>query len=336
MPVATIKDIAKLLRVSAATVSRALRDSHEISAPTKEKVRNAARQLNYFPNPYASSLRKGRSKTIAVVLPEVADSFFSLAINGIEAIAKEKGYHVLIYLTHESMEREVEILNEFKSGRVDGILISVSKETNCSQHITNTMEMGLPIVFFDRKLPDVNAAKVITDDYESSYIATSHLIKKGCTNIHFITISRELYMAQKREEGYLAALLDNGLFPSKEKIVICNDTDEHNQRKIKKLFTGKLPPDGIIAAVEKIIPLVYLVTNKMGIKIPDAVKVIGFTNLETAKILNPSLTTIVQPAFQMGKTAATLLFKGIEKKNYDLSSDRLVLPSILIERESTQ
>src|SRR5260370_741884 len=134
------------LNLSIATVSKALRDSHEISAATKLKVIELAKQLNYVPNPYASSLRKRTSKTIAVVLPEVADSFFSLAINGIETIAQEKGYHVLIYLTHESFVKEINILKDFQSGRVDGILLSVSDETNNSDHVKEVIAAGIPVV----------------------------------------------------------------------------------------------------------------------------------------------------------------------------------------------
>src|SRR5205085_228054 len=135
-----------------------------------------AHRLNYVPNPYASSLRKRVSKTIAVVLPEVADSFFSLAINGIESVAQEKGYHVLIYLTHESFAREKAILNEFKSGRVDGILISVSGETSESSHIRDVANEGIPVVFFDRICEDIRTARIVTDDFESGYNATAHLI----------------------------------------------------------------------------------------------------------------------------------------------------------------
>src|SRR5678815_1034417 len=146
----TIRDLAEQLNLSVATISKALTDSYEISPETKQRVSELAKKLNYSPNPYASSLRKRSSKTIAVVLPEVADSFFSLAINGIESVAHDKGYHVLIYLTHESFQREEAILKEFQSGRVDGILMSVSGETCTSDHIKEVIAAGMPLVFFDR------------------------------------------------------------------------------------------------------------------------------------------------------------------------------------------
>jgi LacI family transcriptional regulator len=331
----TIRELAKELGIAVSTVSKALRDSHEISADTKAKVLEYAARINYVPNPYASSLRRQKSKTIAVVLPEVADSFFSLAINGIESVAKEKGYHVLIYLTHESHQREIEILNEFKSGRVDGLLISVAKETKDGNHISDAMNEGLPVVFFDRKCPDVNTAKVVTDDFESSFKATKHLIEKGCRHIAYLSISPNLSITKKREEGFLTALKEAGIDSSEKDIIVCDESDESNYSLVKDLLNQKRRPDGIIASVEKLVPLVYLACKELDLNIPNNIKLTGFTNLQTSLLLNPPLTTVTQPAFEMGKTAATLLFKGIEKPNFDLSKERVVIPSSLQIREST-
>src|SRR4051794_28351218 len=169
-----LKTLAVRLQLSTATVSKALRDSHEISNETKQRVVQLASVLNYVPNPYASSLRKRISKTIAVVIPEVADSFFAEAINGIELIAQGKGYHVLIYLTHESFEKERSIFMEFQSGRVDGVLLSVSVETVNTEHIINLKNNNIPIVVFDRICDEINTAKVTTDDYNAGYTAAQH------------------------------------------------------------------------------------------------------------------------------------------------------------------
>src|SRR5437870_6800506 len=204
----TIKKLAQELNLSVGTVSKALKDSHEISIETKRKVHELVSKLNYIPNPYASSLRKRKSRTIAVVLPEVADSFFSLAINGIEAVAQEKGYHVLIYLTHESFLKEENILKDFQSGRVDGILLSVSDETSNSDHVKKVISAGIPVVFFDRICEDVDTVRVITDDFESSYNATTHLIQKGCERIAYLSISANLSISNNRMEGYKKALED--------------------------------------------------------------------------------------------------------------------------------
>jgi LacI family transcriptional regulator len=331
----TIKVLARELGLAVSTVSKALRDSHEISQDTKDKVLQLARELNYIPNPYASSLRRQKSRTIAVVIPEVADSFFSIAINGIEEVAREKGYHVLIYLTHESLERETEILNEFKSGRVDGVLISVTRDTCSGSHITEAIEAGLPVVFFDRMCEDIKAGRVITDDYESSYNATRLLLDKGCRKLSFLSISPNLSINEKRVAGYQAAIKESGSSMETDSIVYCDSTDEYITKQLLNLLQKKNRPDGLIASVEKLVPPVYFACKELGIRIPDDIRLIGFTNLTASPILNPSLTTITQPAFEIGKSAAALLFKGIEKSGFDLSREKLIIPSQLQQRDST-
>ena len=331
----TIKILAKELNLSVASVSKALRDSHEISNKTKQKVLALARQMNYVPNPYASSLRKRISKTIAVVLPEVADSFFSQAINGIEAVAQEKGYHVLIYLTHESFAREKAILNEFKSGRVDGILISVSGETSDSKHIKDVAEEGIPLVFFDRVCEDVDTARIVTDDFESGYNATSHLIEQGCKKIAFLSISASLSISNNRMMGYKKALKAHKMKVTEADIILCSNDSDENYRTIKDLLKKKTRPDGIIASVEKLTAGVYRACKDLKLIIPGDVKLISFTNLQTALILNPPLTTITQPAFEMGKAAASLLFKALDKQSHEVKQETVVIPSTLTVRSST-
>ena len=331
----TIKILAKELNLSVATVSKALRDSHEISNETKQKVLALAEKLNYVPNPYASSLRKRVSKTIAVVLPEVADSFFSQAINGIESVAQEKGYHVLIYLTHESFNREETILKEFQSGRVDGILISVSGETSQSDHIKKVIASGIPVVFFDRVCEDVETAKVITDDFECGYKATRHLLEQGCERIAYLSVSSNLSISNNRMEGYQKALADQHLKKIQSEVIICGNDPDENYNIIKQALNKKERPDGIIACVEKFTSSIYIACNDLGLTIPDQVKVISFTNLQTALILDPPLTTITQPAFEMGKTAASVLFKALGGKNLTPEAEKVIIPSTLHIRNST-
>jgi LacI family transcriptional regulator len=335
MSTTTIKVLAERLNLSIATVSKALRDSHEISSNTKQKVLELAKELNYVPNPYASSLRKRSSKTIAVVLPEVADSFFSLAINGIESVAQDKGYHVLIYLTHENFAREEAILNEFKSGRVDGILMSVSGETSNSNHVKEAIAAGIPVVFFDRICEDVETARVITDDFESSYRATSHLIQKGCKRIAYVYTSSNLSINNKRMEGYKKAMADHAIKINGADIILCNSNTTGNYNIIQNVLKKKNRPDGIIACVEKLTTPIYLACKDLKLSIPDKIKVISFTNLQAALILSPTLTTVTQPAFEMGKTAATVLFTALRKTNFNLKEETVVIPSVLNVRQST-
>src|SRR4051794_6648692 len=204
-----LKTLAVRLQLSTATVSKALRDSHEISNETKQRVQQLASLLNYVPNAYASSLRKRVSRTIAVVIPEVADSFFAEAINGIESIAHRNGYHVLIYLTHESFDVEKSILMDFQSGRVDGVLLSVTAETTSTDHIAMLQSKKIPIVIFDRICDEIDTAKVCTDDYNGGYTAAQHLIDNGCKNIAYLSISQTLSITNKRMKGYRQAMADN-------------------------------------------------------------------------------------------------------------------------------
>ena len=335
MSTTTIKMLAKELNLSIATVSKALRDSHEISGDTKKKVLQLAQELNYIPNPYASSLRKRRSKTIAVVLPEVADSFFSEAINGIQSVAQEKGYHVLIYLTHESFAREQSILKEFKSGRVDGILISVSGETSNSDHIKDVQQAGMPVVFFDRVCEDVDTPKIVTDDYESACHATAHLIEQGCKRIVFLSASSNLSISHNRIEGYKKALEEHNISFNQSDIILCSNDTVANYELIKKLLQQKKRPDGIIASVEKLTAGIYLACKDSNLSIPEDVKVISFTNLQTALILNPPLTTVTQPAFEMGRAAATVLFKTLVK-TVPGKKETMIIKSMLNVRSSTE
>lgn len=331
----TIRALAKELNLSVSTISKALRDSYEISEDTKKRVLALAERLNYMPNPYASSLRGRRSKIIGVVIPEVADSFFSLAINGIESVVKEQGYHVLISLTHERLVNEQSILHEFQGGRVDGVLMSVSRETVSGRHIRDLMEKEVPVVFFDRALDDVETDKVVTNDFESGYAATQHLISKGCKQIAYLTISENLSIATQRMEGYLKALADRQLRSSGKDIVQCGTDAVFNYNQVKKLLQRKKRPDGIVASVEKLATPVYQACQELSLSIPGDVKVICFSNLEIATILQPSLTTITQPAFEIGKTAATVLLRALDKKRGKPAQQQVIIPSELIARESS-
>lgn len=325
--------LAQKLGLSKATVSKALNDSYEISNETKKRVLKLATRLGYTPNPYASSLRRKKSKTIAVVIPEVADNFFSLALNGIQSVAEQKGYHVLICLSHEKFQYEKEILHRFLSGRVDGVLISISGQTRSGEHIRELQANDIPVVFFDRELEKSSTAAVITNDQECGFLAAKHLLDAGCRRLAFLSVSRSLPISLNRVQGFKEAIQQE---KSDLKLVYCTSTDNENLLLIKKLLSAKTRPDGIVASVEKMATLTYLAAHELGIAIPRDLKVIAFSTLETAPILDPPLTTITQPAFEMGKSAANLLFNGIEKKNFDLSNKRVIIPSSLTERASSR
>lgn len=231
-----LKYLSKELNLSVSTISRALRDDWEISEKTKIRVRALAEELNYTPNPYASSLRRQSSQTIAVVIPEIANNFFTLVINGIESVAREKNYHVLIYLSHEDYERELSIVNYFQNGRTDGILMSVSVGTQDYAHLQEIHQNGMPIVFFDRVCPEIETTRIITDDFESSFKATEHLIINGCRRIACLSLTDHLSIEMKRKSGYLQALAKYDIPVNPEWIIECTNEDPLSISKIRTLW----------------------------------------------------------------------------------------------------
>jgi LacI family transcriptional regulator len=332
----SLKKLAQELNLSISSVSKALRDSHEISHITKLKVLAKAKELNYQANPFASSLRKQKSKTIAVVIPEIENNFFAHAINGIESIAQEKGYHVLIYLTHEALQKEIAFISHLQSGRVDGILMSLSSHTVDTSHIQALKDKGIPLVFFDRIAENIDAPKITTDDYNSSFKATEHLMANGCKKIAFLSISNHLSITNKRMNGYLDALKKRGIAADNNLLITFNNETENIHDVLRKFLTSNHRPDGIVAAVEKLAIASYQVCAELALKIPQDIKIIGFSNLQTAALLNPSMTTITQPAFEIGREAASILFKLVEKKGFNFILDKTVFKSSLVERDSSQ
>jgi LacI family transcriptional regulator len=332
----SLRDLAKALNVSISTVSKALRNSYEISGETRDRVMEAAREMGYHPNPYAGSLRHHKSKTIALLVPELTNNFFIQAISGAESVAQERDYHILIYNTHEQHQREESIIGHLGNGRVDGVIMSLTSKTGKFDHLNELIQSGVPIVFFDRIAHEIETAKVTTDDFASAFNATEHLIRQGCRDIAFLSLSDGLSIDNKRKQGYLEAVYKHDLNLPAERIIRCDGDDAQNNEKITALLSGANPPDGIFASVEKLALSTYYAANQLGVRIPKDLKVICFSNLRTAPLLNPSLTTITQPAFQMGAEAATVLFKYLEKKRPVIQNENIILKSELVARESTR
>ena len=331
-----LKELAKELNLSISSVSRALRDSKEISSSTKKIVLAKAKELNYHANPFASNLRRQKSKTIAVVIPEIANNFFSLAINGAESYAQKKGYHVLIYQTHDDFQQEISISKHLQNGRVDGILISLSSHTSNTDHLKDIKNKGIPLVFFDRVAENINAPKITTNDYESGFKATEHLIKNGCKKIAFLSISNKLSIANKRMNGYLDAAKKHGLVIDEKHILTCDTDKGANKILIKNLLLQPDRPDAIFACVEELAVSSYVICQELKLNIPENIKIISFSNLQTAAILNPSLTTVTQPAYEIGREAASVLFQLMENKGTLQRGGDVVLNSELIVRNSTK
>lgn len=329
-----LKKLAEELNLSVSTVSRALRDSHEIGQDTKNRVKALAEKLGFQPNPYASSLRQSKSKTIAVVIPEIENNFFSQVMNGVEYVAQKKGYHVLIYLTHEDHTREKDILQLLRNGRVDGVMISISNTTISFEHLLAYQEAHIPLVFFDRVCESIDVPRITTDNFESAFKATEHLMSVGCKKIAFLSMSGNLSISKQRKLGYKSALEKYG-FGDNKLSVECSNNDEINRQTISKFLQKKSNIDGIFASVEKLAVNIYQVCYNLRINIPQDIKVISFSNLAAAALFDPPLSTIVQPAYDIGKEGATTLFKTIEKKVILQTEKQVTIPSVLVERRST-
>jgi len=334
----TIKDIAKALGLSTSTVSRALRDSYEISPATKKQVLEYAEQINYRPNPIALSLKEKRSRSIGVIVCEIANSFFSQAINGIESIAYDKGYNVIISQSHESYEREVIDLQYLASRSIDGLLISVSAETEDFSHLKNLHDRGFPIVFFDRVAESINTHKVIVDNFKGAYDATKNLIDNGHKHIANLAGSPHLSITKERLSGYRKALEDHGVPYNDSYIEFCLHGGmlyEEVEVALDSFISLEQIPDAIVASADKLTTncLRYLKTK--GIKVPEDVALMGFSNLDLTDLLSPSLSVVKQPAFEMGQLATELLLQLIESKRPVTEFEYKVLPLELMIRESS-
>jgi len=329
-----IKKLAEALNLSTSTVSRAFRDNSDINLATKERILAMAKQLNYQPNHYASNLREQKSKTIAVIVPELANNYFSLAIQGIESVASAKGYHILVYATNDQFEKEVSFIQHLHNGRADGIIMSVSGEANDHNYLNELAKKRLPLVFFDRVYEDIETPRVITNDYEASFSATEHLINQGCVKIAYLAVNKTLSIGKTRMQGYIDALKKHNITFSDELIIDCTNNYKENIDHLKSAFT-ELKPDGVFTSVERLAFATYYACYDLKLDVPNDIKVIGFSSLEISPLLNPALSTVTQPAADLGKTAAELLFKMLENPDQISPNTEVILKSEVMQRRST-
>jgi len=334
----TIKDIAKALGLSTSTVSRALRDSYEISPETKKLVLEYAARINYQPNPIALSLKERRSHSIGVIVCEIANSFFSQTIDGIESIAYNNGYNVIISQTRESYDREQINLNYLTSRSIDGLIVSVAAETKDFSGFKELNERGMPIVFFDRIVDEINTHKVVVDNYKGAYDATIHLIQNGYKQIAIVANNEILSITKDRLAGYRAALADNGIKEKEDLIKYCPHGGlirEEMDQAINELLALKTKPDAIFSLSDKLTTGCLRVLKTKKLKVPDDIGLIGFSNSDLTELIEPPLSIIKQPAMEMGKIATTLLLQLIESKRPVTDFETRVLAPELIIRESS-
>ena len=334
----TIKDIAKALGLSTSTVSRALRGSYEISAETRKLVLEYAEKLNYRPNPIALSLKEKRSRSIGIVVCEIANNFFSQVINGIESVAYKKGYYVIISQSHESFEREVANTQYLASRSVDGLLVSLSTETTDLSHFGQLHEKGLPIVYFDRIPEEMPSHKVIANNFNGAYQATEHLIQAGFKRIAHLTISPHLSITKERLAGYKAALADHHLAFDESMVKYCKYgglVEEETEEAVKSLLALPKRPDAIVAASDKLSTGCLATLARKKIRVPEEIGIVGFTNSLVTDIFHPALTSIRQPAFEMGQVAMEMLIQLIESKHPVTKFETRVLNTELTVRSSS-
>jgi len=333
----TIHEIAKELGLDSSTVSRALNDSDRVKPQTKKRVLEKAREIGYTPNLLASNLRRNKSNTIGVVVPRISRHFFSSTIAGIEEMAYKAGYNVIISQSLEKLEREQKIIKNLMANRVDGILISVTIETDDSAHLSNCFERGTPLVFFDRHVDGVKqTGRVIIDDARGGFEATEHLIQQGCKKIAHFTSPLEVDIYKNRHKGYREAL-EKYKLPYDENLVFISKLLEQDgyglAKKTVEEFDGV---DGIFSANDfaAIGAMKYL--KSIGKKIPEEIAIAGFSNEPTTEVIEPSLTTVDQSGTEIGKIACQLLLDSIGNGDQLVEHQAIMLIPKLIKRDSTK
>ncbi len=334
----TLKQIARELDVSISTVSKSLRDSHEISEDTRQKVQAFAKLYNYKPNNIALSLKNRKSKTICIIIPEIIHHFFATVISGIEHVANENGYNVIVCLSDESFDKEVINMEMLANGSIDGFIISLSKETQQKKdfhHITEVISQGMPVVMFDRVTNDILCDKVIIDDNLAAYNATQFLIKKGLKKIGLITTIDYVSVGKLRTEGYLKALKNNDIEINDNFILKIEDMNNFEDKIHNYITENDL--EAIFAVNEIFAVTAIKEINKIGKKVPNDISVIGFTDGIISKYSSPSITTVSQNGIKMGEKAAKMLIEKLDIQDdyYEEQYKTEVIETELVEREST-
>ncbi|MBO7140691.1 MAG: LacI family DNA-binding transcriptional regulator [Prevotella sp.] len=333
-----MKDIARELGVSVATVSRALKDSPRISVEQRQKIQQYAREHNFIPNVLAESLRHSRvqpMKVIGVIIPELVHYYFASILKGIEEEASAHGYHIMVAQSGENYEREVQLCRSFYENKVCGIIVSQAKNTHTYDHFLRLQEAGVPLVFYDRICTGVNASRVVVDDYMGAFNATTHLIETGCRRIAYYGSQLNLEIAKNRYNGYKDALLKHGLPFVQELTRIC-DTRRDAEMMTPSMFDGDDYPDAFFTVNDETAIGVLSTVKRMGLRVPEDVSICGFTNDDRATSSDPMLTTVEQRGLQVGEEAADILIGHVEGTIPLNRVERRIVRTRLILRGTTR
>ncbi len=328
----TIKDIAKELGLSVSTVSRALKDHPDISVETKKAVVELSQKLKYKPNMMALSLKNSRSNIVGVIIPELVHYFFSSVISGIQEVADKHKMRVIVQQSNESFEQEGEALDAFSDGWIDGLIVSISKETSTYEHFDELQAKGIPIVFFDRPIEQDNVDSVVFDDYKGAYDAVEYLLKIGRRSIAHFAGPASTHVGRERLRGYKKALQDNGI-PFSEDLVLYADSFEKGGAGVETLVAKGIEFDAIFTCNDFTAMGVLKALKREGILVPDQVAVVGFGDEDIARMVEPPLTTVRQPGREMGRVAMQTLIDKIDKVP---TKERVhTLEASIIVRETT-
>lgn len=338
-PKITIKDIAKELDVSSSTVSRALKDSPEISEETRKKVKAFADLYNYRPNMLAQKLRNNKTMVIGIIIPEIVHHFFSKVISGIEKIANERDYNVMICLSNESYEKEKLNVQMLANGSVDGLLVSIAKETlekGDFDHFKKLQAYNIPLVLFDRVSDEVASDKVIVDDFGGGYKATKHLVDMGCKKIAILSTPDYVNVGALRTKGYIKALGESNMVVEDKLIFKVDDKSDLTKQISRFMDNKKIRFDGLLGVNEIYAAIAIKIAKEKGIDVPNELAVIGFTDGLISQFSSPALSTIKQHGTTIGEQAAELLLDRIQHKDKDKIYERKVISTDLIIRKSSQ
>jgi len=331
----TITDLAKRLNLSPSTVSRALRDHPDISSTTKKRVQEMAENCHYQPNLIAQSLQNRRSNNIGVIVPEIRSTFFSTVISGIEEVTYEAGYTIMVCQSNDSYSREIINMQALAANRVAGILLSISQETTDYTHLKTVMNQGIPLVLFDRTVEGLDVSQVMVDDFKGAYKAVTHLIKQGRKKIAHLAGTPTLDVSRKRQEGYKAALKDHGLPVVEEYIISGGFNEKDGLKGAKILWSLDNRPDALFAINDPVALGAHMYFQDNHIAIPAEVALVGFSNNPNTLLVRPRLTTVNQPAFTIGQSAAKMMLAQLNPKNESKNRQTVVLKTRLIVRDSS-
>jgi len=331
----TLKDIARELKVHHTTVSRGLNNHPAVNSVTKEAIKSMAEKLNYYPNKIARQLKQNVSNVIGVIVPEIKHDFFANVISGIEEASYEKDYVIMVCQSNEQYDREVMNTRALISNNVAGLLVSLSQETNDLVHLEEYIKTGGRLVLFDRITDTINVNKVVVDDFKGAYLATKHLIERGKKRIAHIAGTKILSITQQRLNGYKAALKEFNIKYNPDLVVYSGFHEINGARAMEQLLSLKNIPDAVFAVNDPAAIGTYDVIKSRGLKIPDDISVVGFSNNPTSALVQPSLTTIAQPSFEIGRRAVEILINELQYQDSQTEPVTEMLETKLIVRNSS-